>query len=67
MYEHRQANTPVESSSLDGCVSVWGSGDARGKVPDQYIFSLSDCIIIILMTAVFYSLMAFEMNNARGL
>lgn len=35
-----------------------------GAVTDQYLVSSYDCVIIILMTAVFSRLMPFEMYKA---
>lgn len=51
----------MHSCLSDGCECAPSGG---GAVTDQYLVSSYDCVIIILMTAVFSPLMPFEMYKA---
>lgn len=62
LYARAQMNTHTCSPMHQ--MAMWGDADGGGCiVPDQYALSHSDCIIIILMTAVFSPVMASEMNK----
>lgn len=59
---HKPRQTHTQSDASNSYVKCRRRGGGS-VVPDQYVLSHSDCIIIILMTAVFSPVMAFEMNK----
>lgn len=52
----------MHSRLSDACECAASGGG--GALADQYLVSGYDCVIIILMTAVFSTLMPFEMYKA---
>lgn len=53
----------MHSCLSNGCECAPTGG---GAVADQYLVSGYDCVIIILMTAVFSTVMPFEMSKATS-